>query len=332
MSIRSLTNLLFLLTASLSVPGAPLTTAFGADQDGPTITDPADAGPDFAIQGEYVGVVEDGDTWGAQIIALGEGKFRCVGYPGGLPGDGYNPKSDKKETDGSLKGKVAEFMADEYKLVAGNGKLQIMSTSGETVGTLTQVKRESTTLGAKPPAGAIVLFDGTTADNFENGKLTSDKLLAADCASKEKFGDHKLHIEFRTPFRPLARGQARGNSGVYIQSRYELQVLDSFGLSGENNECGGIYTVAKPSVNMCYPPLSWQSYDIDFTAAKYDEAGKKIQNARATIKQNGVTIHDQVDLKDGTPGREPERNTVAGIYLQGHGNPVVYRNIWVVKR
>jgi len=330
MSIRPLTSLL--LTASLSLFCATSATAFLADQDGQTFTDPATAGQDFTVQGEYVGVVEGGDTWGAQVIALGDGKFRCVGYPGGLPGDGYNPKDTKKETDGSLSGKVAEFKADEYKLVAGDGKLKIMSSSGEILGTLTQVKRESPTLGLKPPAGAIVQFDGTTAENFENGKLTDDKLLAADCASKEKFGDHTLHIEFRTPFRPLARGQARGNSGVYIQSRYELQVLDSFGLSGENNECGGIYTVAKPSVNMCYPPLSWQSYDIDFTAAKYDAAGKKIQNARATIKHNGVTIHDQVDLKDGTPGREPERNTPAGLYLQGHGNPVVYRNIWVVKR
>ncbi len=156
--------------------------------------------------------------------------------------------------------------------------------------------------------------------------------MAADCASKEKFGDHLLHIEFRTPFRPLAPCQARGNSGVYIQSRYELQVLDSFGLSGENNECGGIYSIAKPAVNMCFPPLSWQTYDIEFTAAKYDEAGKKVKNATATIKHNGVVIHENVDMKNGTPGRLPEGKSQEGLYLQGHGNPVVYRNIWVVKR
>lgn len=140
-----------------------------------------------------------------------------------------------------------------------------------------------------------------------------------------------MHIEFRTPFKPLARGQARGNSGVYLQSRYELQVLDSFGLSGENNECGGIYQIAKPSVNMCYPPLSWQTYDIEFKAAKFDESGKKVQNARTTIKHNGVVIHDDLELKSGTPGRHPEGQTDDGLYLQGHGNPVVYRNIWVVK-
>ncbi len=148
----------------------------------------------------------------------------------------------------------------------------------------------------------------------------------------EKLGDHQLHIEFRTPFKPLARGQARGNSGVYVQSRYEVQVLDSFGLSGEDNECGGIYKIAKPRLNMCFPPLTWQTYDIDFVAAKYDQSGKKTSNAIITIKHNGVTIHDKLELKSGTPGRLPEGPTPEPLYLQGHGNPVVYRNIWVVKK
>ncbi len=306
--------------------------ATAADDDDPTYLDAAKAGKDFAIQGEYVGVADSGQTWGAQVIALGNGKFHCVGYPGGLPGDGYKPGTAKRESDGVLDGQVAKFKGDEFKLEVADGKLKVITLDGEAIGTLMQIKRESPTLGQKPPQDAKVLFDGKSADQFENGKLTEDKLLSADCDSKEKFADHFFHIEFRTPFRPTARGQARGNSGVYLQSRYELQVLDSFGLSGENNECGGIYSIAKPSVNMCYPPLSWQTYDIEFKAAKYDDAGKKTQNAQATIKHNGITIHEKLDLKDGTPGRLPEGKSPEGIYLQGHGNPVVYRNIWVVKR
>jgi hypothetical protein len=139
-----------------------------------------------------------------------------------------------------------------------------------------------------------------------------------------------LHIEFRTPFMPAARGQGRGNSGVYIQGRYECQVLDSFGLEGEDNECGGIYSISKPAVNMCFPPLSWQTYDIDFVAARYDGQGNKTKNARVTIKHNGVVIHKDLELTHGTPGRHPEGPEPESIFLQDHGNPVVFRNIWVV--
>jgi hypothetical protein len=83
---------------------------------------------------------------------------------------------------------------------------------------------------------------------------------------------------------------------------------------------------------MCFPPLSWQTYDIDFTAARYDDDGKKVKNARVTIKHNGVVIHDDLELPHGTPGKNPEGPGPDGIYLQGHGNPVVFRNIWVVEK
>ena len=111
-----------------------------------------------------------------------------------------------------------------------------------------------------------------------------------------------------------------------------MQVLDSFGLKGENNECGGIYSQIAPAINMCFPPLTWQTYDIDFIAAKFDATGQKTKNALATIKHNGVTIHDRAELKGPTPGGKKEDLSGGPLQLQGHGNPVFYRNIWVVPK
>jgi hypothetical protein len=157
-------------------------------------------------------------------------------------------------------------------------------------------------------------------------------LLAAGCKTKKKFGDYMMHCEFILPFKPLGRGQGRGNSGVYMQDRYEVQVLDSFGLAGENNECGGVYTKARPSVNMCFPPLVWQTYDIDFRAAKFDADGKKVKNANLTVRHNGVLIHDQLEIDGPTGGGQPETAEPGAIQLQGHGNPVFYRNVWIAEK
>lgn len=298
-------------------------------------TDPANAPVDYKFQGEYVGRAgEEGIRYGAQIIALGDGKFHLVGYAGGLPGEGWDPATGKVEMDGALVSGELVFSSDQFEVRVNQDGALIPTTKedGTARGELNRVERVSPTMGAKPPAGAIVLFDGTSADAFNNGKLVEGQWLLADCQSVEKFGDHSLHLEFRTPFKPAARGQARGNSGVYVQSRYEIQVLDSFGLSGENNECGGIYQIAAPKVNMCFPPLQWQTYDIDFTAAKYDDAGNKTTNARVTIRHNGVVIHENLELPRQTPGKDTEANSPGALYLQGHGNPVVYRNIWVVPK
>jgi hypothetical protein len=141
-----------------------------------------------------------------------------------------------------------------------------------------------------------------------------------------------MHLEFRTPYMPQARGQGRGNSGVYIQGRYEVQVLDSFGLEGADNECGGLYKQRAPLVNMAFPPLAWQTYDIDFTAPRFDAAGKKTHNARITVRHNGVVVHNDVEITAKTGGGAPEGREARPIKLQDHGNPVHYRNIWIVER
>jgi hypothetical protein len=163
--------------------------------------------------------------------------------------------------------------------------------------------------------------------------VTADGLLMEGATSKAKFGSHRLHLEFRTPYKPAARGQERGNSGLYLQGRYETQILDSFGLAGEMNECGGIYSIAKPAVNACLPPLAWQTYDVDFTAAEFDAEGNKSANARMTVHLNGIKIHENVELTHATTAAPLAEGPEPGpVYLQDHGNPVRFRNIWVVEK
>ena len=153
------------------------------------------------------------------------------------------------------------------------------------------------------------------------------------CSSIDTFGDYSIHLEFRLPFMPAARGQARGNSGLYHQGRYETQILDSFGLQGKNNETGGIYEIRDPDTNLCLPPLAWQTYDVDFTAARYSDDGKKIADAKITVRLNGIVVHRDVELPRATRAAPVKEGPEDGpIYLQDHGNPVRFRNIWVKPR
>jgi hypothetical protein len=306
-----------------------LATAASAADSKPkaeTFLDPAKAGPDYLDQGEYK------NDWGAiQVIALGAGNFQMVTYQGGFPGEGWNQEF-KTETPGKRGGNKIIFAGENnYRAELAAGKITIHTADGGPY-TMEKTERKSPTLGAKPPPGAVVLFDGTNAGAWADGHLDERHLLQAGCKSKQSFGDFTAHLEFLLPFKPLGRGQDRGNSGVYLQDRYEVQVLDSFGLKGENDECGGIYSLAKPAANLCYPPLTWQTYDIDFSAAKFDETGKKTKSAVVIVKHNGVTIHDRLELKGPTPGGKKEDSTGGPLQLQGHGNPVFYRNVWVVPK
>ena len=309
----------------LSALVCPFFTFHGFAAD-PTFTDAASAGADFQLQGEY-----SGEDCGAQVIALGGGKFHLVGWDSGLPG-AVDGAQKNQEIDGAMEGGAVHFKNAVWEATVANGELHGKGADGQ-VRTLKKIERKSPTLGAKPAAGATVLFDGTNADAWKNGKMDKDGNIECGTVSKQEFGDFSAHVEFRTPFKPAARGQGRGNSGVYLQDRYEVQVLDSFGLKGENNECGGIYTKHKPKVNMCFPPLSWQTYDVEFQSAKWDADGKKTKNAIVTVKHNGVLIHDRVEVDSSTGSSGRKDGPGPGPFqLQNHGNPVVYRNIWVVEK
>jgi hypothetical protein len=316
--------------------------------------------PDFKVQGEYVGELAGGKL-GCQVIALGGGSFQAVVYPGGLPGDGWDGQN-KILMDGKLDLETATFHPPEGKkkyLARAPAEFSATSTfpppgqkaytatirgdvlNGKTddgsTFTLKKVVRKSPTLGEKPPAGAVVLFDGTSADEWKGGRLDKERGIlntdSKDIFSKRKFNNYTAHLEFLLPYRPDARGQGRANSGFYQVDRYEVQVLDSFGLDGKNNECGGIYSKAAPKVNMCLPPLVWQTYDVEFTNAVADDTGKKTQNARISVKHNGVLIQDNVAVDGNTvDGSKEGEGTPGPLRLQGHGNPVQYRNIWVVEK
>ncbi len=297
------------------------------------ITDIAAAGPDFEVQGEYVGEVKvdgSGTKFGVQVIALGDGKFHAVGYPGGLPGDGWDEKTHN-EADCQTKDGEITFKADNDTATIRDGVMTFKDGKGATLCTLKKTLRTSPTLGAKPPAGAIVLFDGTSAEAFVDGRV-KDGLLLEGATTRQKFQSYTIHLEFMLPFMPTARGQGRGNSGYYAQGRYETQILDSFGLAPKDDDCAAIYKIKAPRINMCYPPLSWQTYDVDFTAAEYKD-GKKVKNALLTVRHNGVEVQKDTEATHATtaaPFREgPEPSP---FYLQNHGNPVRFRNIWVVEK
>ena len=272
---------------------------------------------------------------GMQVVALGNHEFNATLFQGGLPGDGWSRGNKSEKGKGKTSGDVTELVNGlEWKATIKDGTLSLSPLV-----TLKKVERKSPTLGAKPPEGAIVLFDGTSADAWKKGKIVEGNLLWNGATSKQQFGDFTLHVEFRCPYMPEARGQARGNSGVYLQDRYEVQVLDSFGLEGKDDDCGGIYKIAKEIVNMSFPPLAWQTYDVDFTAARFDADGKKTGNARTTVKHNGVVVQDDLELSHVTPGGGNEKpaqdsDLAKGpIYLQDHGgDPVVFRNIWIVEK
>ncbi|MCH8828769.1 MAG: DUF1080 domain-containing protein [Planctomycetes bacterium] len=296
-------------------------------------TELANAPADFIWQGEYSGAIFEDSIWkkiGLQVNSQGDGSFAAVEYPGGLPGSGWTQRGRVKMS-GRLKNDVVWLKGKTHGFVVEGDTAMVYGAGGRPLGQISKVQRVSPTMGQYPPDGATVLFDGRHTRHFKRGKMTFDGLLKEGTETKASFRDFTLHLEFRLPYMPYARGQGRGNSGVYLQGRYEVQILDSFALDGKHNECGGLYKFRKPDVNMCLPPLSWQTYDIDFTAARFEQ-GKKIRNARLTVWHNGVRIHDGVELKNKTGAGAKEGPKPRPTRLQKHGNPVRFRNICIVDR
>jgi hypothetical protein len=289
---------------------------------------------DFSFQGEY-GVAATGAQWGVQVIALGGGAFDAYVLQGGLPGLGWTPDKSRRRLTGNREGKAVRLAAEDKQLTALIQKQMLsLYEGGQLVARLPRLERQSPTLGAKPPKDAVVLFDGTSVDAWVEASMVNGLLLNTDVATKKLFHDYTLHLEFRTPYKPYARGQQRGNSGVYHQGRFETQVLDSFGLEGLMNETGGIYSIAPPKLNMCLPPLTWQTYDVEFTSAKFDTAGKLTQPAKISVVLNGVVVHQDQELPHTTTAAPVKEITPepGPLFIQHHNNTIHYRNIWIVPK
>lgn len=190
-----------------------------------------------------------------------------------------------------------------------------------------------------PPSDAVVLFDGKDLSKWAGGgdwEIKDGYAISRrhDIKTKESFGDCQLHVEFATPERVSGSGQGRGNSGVFLMDRYEVQVLDSFNNKTYfDGQCGSIYKQSPPMVNVCRKPGEWQTYDILWEAPRFGEDGKVVKPAYVTVLQNGVVVQNHFEVQGSTyydrPAAYEKHKDREPIHLQFHGNPVKFRNIWI---
>ena len=192
------------------------------------------------------------------------------------------------------------------------------------------------------PKGAVVLFDGKGLDGWvQRGGRTGPtwKILEGgmlevsgyDIMTRQTFaGSFRLHVEFRVKEKPGAKGQVRSNSGVYLQGRYEIQILDSYGLPCDPRSCAAVYGLMAPTANACKAAGVWQSFDIDFHPPEYMD-GRKTTDASVTVIHNGVKVHDGTQVAKPTESALPGDPSGPGpVLLQGHGDPVQFRNVWLL--
>ena len=261
----------------------------------------------------------------ARVVAWGDMKYKVFAR--------LNPGTDKVrkvDLDGATEDSTVTFTSPEgWQGTWSEGRIE--GRAGDRRLVLERVVRKPPTLGKKPPEGAIVLIDGKDFSEMKQRKGGDADWNPADDGSiqvpkggmnsvKRFEGGFDLHVKFRCPLRAKARSQGRGNSGVYLTNGDEIQVLDSFGADTYlGGGCGGIYKYKDPDAFDVFslaslPPLQWQTYDVEFRV--------KDGKARLTVLHNGIKIHDDFELK-----KKPKKG---GFHFQDHGNPVRYRNIWVV--
>ena len=305
-----------------------------------------------AFMGEYEGTYKADRTQTtkatAKVIAEGPGYYRVVlqaePLTRGEPTAQFEVYGVQQGTRVNLFGRAnSEMWAG---LIAG-GKLMADPGYYGMGFELTKTTRTSTTEGSQPPAGAVVLLP------FESGKAPDTSAWTGGAwkpqddgslqcapgkgsiATKQSFGDMKLHVEFWLPLMRDSFGQGRANSGVYLNNLYEIQVLDSFGLVPSMGDCASIYDQTRPLLNANLPPERWQTYDITFRAPRMNADGSVKEKARVTVELNGLKVQDNVPIEGGTAGHEPGKppaNAVSGpLQLQDHGNLIRYRNIWLVE-
>jgi hypothetical protein len=285
--------------------------AVASTSPGPVWTDPdlAAAENPLSLQvGEYLAAEE-----AMQVTLLKDGRFLAATYQGGLPGAGWDGSAIRSEV------LTAEALAPRLN-------------------SFTRTERTSPTLGAEAPPDAVLKFP----DDFT---AVTNGIMMVGGRTKKDLASFRMHLEFMVPLKPGINpsNQDRGNSGIYIFNNYELQVIDSFALdlNTTNNAveaeslntqwCGALYKLKAPAVHMAYPPLCWQTFDIEFRAPVFENA-RRIRNARITIYHNGVCIHDDVELESGTGQGAKRKQLAAGpVFFQHHGNPVLFRNIWATE-
>ncbi|MBV9467897.1 MAG: DUF1080 domain-containing protein, partial [Abitibacteriaceae bacterium] len=305
---------------------------------------PADPVDNFMA--EYAGTFTPNDgsanNMTADVVGEGNGSYRVVLF---MPTADVN-KPNRVEITGKQQDNTVPFTGNaggldwtgslgDHKLTLtgkGNGGGQI---------TLQKIVRHSPTEGIRPPANAIVLLpyvpgQAPSMNEWKNknwpayadGSVSSE---GGDTSSVRDFGDMQLHCEFRLPYEPTERGQGRANSGLGFVERYEIQILDSFGLKPGAGDVGSIYNITPPSSNPELPPLQWQTYDIVFHAPRMGPDGKVEKLPRVTVYLDGVKVQDDKEIPRGT-GIGPAEHAARGpLKLQFHHHPVRFRNIWAVE-